>query len=45
MKDIRCILGWHKLLKKQVEDSQYFECARCGKPLDSGGVGGVGHRV
>ena len=41
MKDIRCSLGWHKPLKRQVEDSQYYECARCGKQMDSTGPGGT----
>jgi hypothetical protein len=31
MKDVRCLLGWHAWVKRQVEDSQYAECKRCGK--------------
>ena len=31
MKDIRCRIGWHDYAKKQIEDSQYVECRRCGK--------------
>jgi hypothetical protein len=31
MKDLRCLLGWHDYKRRQIEDSQYFECARCHK--------------
>ena len=31
MKDIRCMVGMHQWQKKQIEDSQYVACARCGK--------------
>lgn len=31
VKDLRCMLGWHDYKRRQTEDSQYFECARCGK--------------
>jgi hypothetical protein len=31
MKDVRCLIGWHDWVKRQVEDSQYVECRRCGK--------------
>jgi hypothetical protein len=27
--DIRCRLGWHAWVKKQVEESQYLECTHC----------------
>jgi hypothetical protein len=40
MKDIRCSLGLHKYVKKQIEDSQYWTCARCGKDGPGGGVTG-----
>ena len=41
MKDIRCLLGYHDYVKKQVEDSQYLECRRCGKdaPTKPGDAG------
>lgn len=37
MKDVRCMLGMHKWLKRQIEDSQYLLCTRCGRdrPADS----------
>ena len=31
MKDIRCVIGWHAWVKKQIEDSQYKHCRRCDK--------------
>ena len=31
MKDLRCALGLHAYVKKQIEDSQYVACRRCGK--------------
>jgi hypothetical protein len=31
MKDLRCILGWHHWVRRQIEDSQYQECSRCGR--------------
>lgn len=31
MKDVRCLFGLHKWQKKQIEDSQYVTCRRCGK--------------
>ena len=41
MKDIRCLVGYHDYVKKQIEDSQYLRCRRCGtdaptKPGDAG---------
>ena len=41
MKDIRCLVGYHDYVKKQIEDSQYLECRQCGtdaptKPGDAG---------
>jgi hypothetical protein len=41
MRDIRCLIGYHDYVKKQIEDSQYLECRRCGrdaptKPGDAG---------
>lgn len=30
MKDIRCLIGWHRFERRQVEGSQYVECRRCG---------------
>jgi hypothetical protein len=38
MKDIRCTLHWHAWVKKQIEDSQYVVCARCGKDGPHRGV-------
>jgi len=31
MKDIRCLVGLHHWQKKQIEESQYVACRRCGK--------------
>ena len=31
MKDVRCMLGWHAFQRRQVEDSQFMECRRCGQ--------------
>ena len=31
MKDIGCLIGYDDYAKKQIEDSQYLECRRCGK--------------
>lgn len=48
VKDLRCMLGMHKWRKRQVEDSQYLACARCGRerntipPGPTGtGIGGL----
>ena len=30
MKSVRCLLGWHTWAQRQVEDSQYLRCVRCG---------------
>jgi hypothetical protein len=38
MKDFRCILFTHRWQRKRVEDSVYFECARCHDIRDPGGV-------
>ena len=35
MKDIRCLVGYHDYVKKQIEDSQYLQCRRCGKDKPS----------
>lgn len=44
MKDVRCALGMHKWLRRQIEDSQYLLCARCGrdKPMVPAGPLGRG---
>jgi hypothetical protein len=44
MKDIRCLVGAHAWKKRQVEDSAYLECRRCGRQTDvpTGGVLGIG---
>jgi hypothetical protein len=49
VKDLRCLLGMHTWQKKQIEDSQYLVCRRCGKdrpaaghsptPFGAGGAG------
>ena len=31
VKDIRCMIGLHAWVKRQVEDSQYKHCRRCDK--------------
>jgi hypothetical protein len=31
MRDLRCVLGMHKYVRKQIEDSQFLECQRCGR--------------
>jgi len=31
VRDLRCLLGLHRWRKKQIEDSQYVTCRRCGK--------------
>lgn len=31
MKDVRCIIGAHRWVKRQIEDSQYVTCRRCGR--------------
>lgn len=38
MKDIRCAIGWHAWVMRQIEDSQYVQCRRCGKDGPHGGV-------
>lgn len=38
LKDIRCSVGWHTWVKRQIEDSQYVVCVRCGKDGPHGGV-------
>ena len=41
VKDIRCMIGYHDYVKKQIEDSQFLECRRCGKdaPTKPGDAG------
>lgn len=31
MKDVRCVIGVHHWVKRQIENSQYVTCSRCGK--------------
>lgn len=31
MKDVRCLIGVHHWVKRQIENSQYVTCSRCGK--------------
>lgn len=31
MKDVRCMIGAHHWVKRQIENSQYVTCSRCGK--------------
>jgi hypothetical protein len=31
VKNLRCLLGMHTWQKKQIEDSQFFQCRRCGR--------------
>lgn len=38
MTSVRCRIGWHHWVKRQIEDSQYVVCARCGKDGPHGGV-------
>jgi hypothetical protein len=48
MTDLRCLFGLHKWQKKQIEDSQFFQCSRCGKDHPGShmsanpGMGGAG---
>lgn len=35
MKDIRCAVGLHAWVLRQIEDSQYVTCRRCGKDRHS----------
>lgn len=42
MKDLRCLVGMHRWLRRQVEDSQYFTCGRCGKERNATPAGPMG---
>jgi hypothetical protein len=42
MKDVRCLLGIHKWRRRQIEQSQYFACARCSKERDPASFGPLG---
>ncbi|MGH3112916.1 MAG: hypothetical protein ACRDOP_05560 [Gaiellaceae bacterium] len=39
---MRCMLGMHKWLKRQNEDSQYLLCARCGRDRATDPAGPLG---
>jgi len=42
MKDLRCLVGFHRWQRRQVEDSQYLVCARCGRERDTVSSGPLG---
>jgi Prophage protein (DUF1660) len=44
MKDVRCMLGMHRWAKRQVEDSQYVLCTRCGRDRQTNAAGPMGGR-
>lgn len=48
MKDVRCVVGRHKWQRRQIEDSRYLACTRCGRERNTvptgplgGGMGGL----
>lgn len=45
MKDVRCMLGMHKWQRRQVEDSQYLACVRCGRDRPAAPAGPLGRGV
>lgn len=44
MKDLRCIVGWHRFVTTRSEDGTGVsaECSRCGKFMPDFRVGGTG---
>jgi hypothetical protein len=46
MKDIRCILNWHRWQRRQSpEGDTWVACSRCGKEKHSAAVGWYGQRA
>lgn len=37
MKDLRCLVNWHKYAQVHAPDTEgwYLECRRCGKQVDT----------
>jgi hypothetical protein len=44
MKDLRCLVGWHRFITAHSEDGTAVsgECSRCGKYMPDFRVGGTG---
>lgn len=42
MKDLRCLVRWHKYVKHHAPDTNgwYLECSRCGEMKDAALYGG-----
>jgi len=47
MKDVRCLVGWHRFITIHSEDGTGAsgECSRCGKYMPDFRVGGSGFMV
>ncbi len=45
MKDVRCALGMHKWIRRQIEDSQFLVCSRCGRDRATDPAGPLGRGV